>query len=78
METKVEIKKKKPPDDDYLKAISKNLASVNAGWSDMPPYVKGIIFAGSTMAVLWVSGYAFSVLAGAIRGFKDLRRSIRE
>ncbi|HXB40061.1 MAG TPA: hypothetical protein VNZ49_05930 [Bacteroidia bacterium] len=35
METKVEVKKKKPPDDDYLKAISKNLASVSAGWLDM-------------------------------------------
>ncbi|HWY38293.1 MAG TPA: hypothetical protein VNY73_07020 [Bacteroidia bacterium] len=71
-------KKKKPPDKDFTKAISENLSSVNKGWVDMPPYVKGVIIAGTAIAILWASGYAFSAIAGAISGFKRLRRSIRE
>jgi hypothetical protein len=78
METKVQVKKKKPPKEEVLKSISENLQSGNMSWADMPPYVKGVIIAGTTIAVLWASGYAFMALAGAIRGFKQLRRSIRE
>lgn len=45
---------------------------------ELNPYVKGILYIGSAVLVIWASGYVFSAFAGAIRGFKDLRKSIHE
>jgi hypothetical protein len=76
---KIEKKEiKKPPDEQRLKEIAKNLNSSNVSWEEVPPLMKGIIVAGSGLIVLWLSGYAFSALAHAIRGFKDLQRSLKE
>ena len=42
------------------------------------PYVKGILYVSGVVFTLWISTFVFSAFAGAIRGFKDLRKSIRE
>jgi hypothetical protein len=42
------------------------------------PYVKGIIYISGILFALWASKFVFSALAGAIRSFKDLRKSIGE
>jgi hypothetical protein len=57
---------------------SANHDSINLSWGDMPPLMKGIIVVGSGVLMLWASGYAFTALAHAIRGFKDLQRSLKE
>lgn len=42
------------------------------------PYMKGILYISGAVFTLWVSTFVFSAFAGAIRAFKDLRKSIRE
>ena len=42
------------------------------------PYVKGIVYISGIVFTLWASKFVFSAFAGAIRAFKDLKKSIRE
>jgi hypothetical protein len=42
------------------------------------PYVKGILYISGVVFTLWASTFVFSAFAGAIRAFKDLRKSIGE
>lgn len=56
-----------------LQYDSKELVS-----QELNPYVKGILYIGGVVFVVWVSQYVFSAFAGAIRAFKDLRKSIKE
>ncbi len=45
---------------------------------ELNPYVKGVLYIAGAVAVVWVSQYVFSAFAGAIREFKNLRKSIHE
>jgi len=45
---------------------------------ELNPYVKGILYIAGAVAVVWASQFVFSAFAGAIHGFKDLRKSINE
>ncbi len=45
---------------------------------ELNPYVKGILYIAGAVVVVWVSKYVFSAFAGAIREFKNLRKSIHE
>lgn len=45
---------------------------------ELNPYVKGILYIGGVVLVVWASQYVFSAFSGAIRAFKDLRKSIHE
>lgn len=42
------------------------------------PYAKGILYISGIVFTLWASKFVFSAFAGAIRAFKDLRKSISE
>lgn len=42
------------------------------------PYVKSVLYIAGAVAVVWASQFVFSAFAGAIRGFKDLKKSIHE
>ena len=45
---------------------------------EMHPYVKAGIYIIGTFVVIWASQYAFSAVAGAMKQFKNMRRSFRE
>lgn len=45
---------------------------------ELDPYVKSVLYIAGTVAIVWASQFVFSAFAGAIRGFKDLRKSINE
>lgn len=44
---------------------------------ELNPYVKGILYIGGVVLVVWASQYAFNAFAGAITAFKKLRKSIQ-
>lgn len=44
---------------------------------ELNPYVKGILYIAGAVAVVWASKYVFEAFAGAITGFKKLRKSIQ-
>ncbi len=54
------------------------LDSPEAYSQELNPYVKGVLYIAGAVAVVWASQFIFSAFAGAIRGFKDLRKSIQE
>lgn len=45
---------------------------------ELNPFVKGVLYIAGAVVVVWASQFIFSAFAGAIRGFKDLRKSIHE
>lgn len=45
---------------------------------ELNPYVKGVLYIAGVVAVVWASQFVFSAFAGAICGFKDLKKSIHE
>lgn len=44
---------------------------------ELNPYVKGILYIAGEVAVVWASKYVFEAFAGAITGFKKLRKSVQ-
>lgn len=57
-------------------SLEKHSSEVHA--QGLNPYVKGVLYVAGAVAVVWVSQFVFSAFAGAIRGFKDLKKSIHE
>lgn len=47
-------------------------------YSEVKPYVKIALIGGTALFVVWGSQFVFHALASAIRGFKDLKRSLKE
>ena len=55
-----------------------NEVSIEKDTKKLNPQAKTWLNIGGVLIALWASQYVFIALAGAVRGFKDLRRSIRE
>jgi hypothetical protein len=47
-------------------------------YSEAKPYLKAGLAIGAGLLLVWGSQYVFHALAGAIRGFEDLKRSLKE
>ncbi len=79
----MESEKMKGPAKEELQGVvkeSKKAAKAQRehDFSEAKPYIKAGLAIGAGLLLVWGSQYVFYALAGAIRGFKDLKRSLKE
>jgi F0F1-type ATP synthase assembly protein I len=63
---------------DKLKEAVEEVRKETAGSDETATVIKVILISGAVVGVIWASKYALLALAGTIRAFKELRRSVKE
>jgi len=71
-----EEKDRRPLKEKLQEAVKESTGKKDS--QELNPYVKAVLIAGSIVLLAWGSGFVFKAFAGAIRGFKDLKKSIKE
>ncbi len=79
----MESEKIKGPTKEELQEVAKESkeaakAQREHDYAEVKPYIKAGLALGAGLLLVWGSQYVFYALAGAIRGFKDLKRSLKE
>jgi hypothetical protein len=79
MEDQKQEKKAEQPQINFRKEFNQVIQKTREDNADQAAFaVKVVLISGAAIGAIWASKYALLALAGTIRAFRELRKSIRE